>query len=229
MVLIFGVVAHALDLMVPEAIRKKLEPMSVYGCTLLAPCVYTDGSIDHRVSGRLTDNFWYLNLYRTQWHASSLPTMSRIPLVVKLSVSYIHDLDWVPTAAMVTMFELCPSLVHQNMILLSASFPTCIMLSVKQGLRSCSVCQVYMYVKYLKCLGNVIIVVRSEVNVTVNTYFSISALQKWLWGLLLCFRKKMDRCQLWSACLFVIIARLPCVFYLSNYVNSLVLIAHWIC
>ena len=29
MVLIFGVVAHALDLMVPEAIRKKLEPM---GC-----------------------------------------------------------------------------------------------------------------------------------------------------------------------------------------------------
>ena len=27
MVLIFGVVAHALDLMVPEATRKKLEPM----------------------------------------------------------------------------------------------------------------------------------------------------------------------------------------------------------
>jgi len=27
MVLIFGVVAHALDLMIPEAIRKKLEPM----------------------------------------------------------------------------------------------------------------------------------------------------------------------------------------------------------
>ena len=27
-VLIFGVVAHALDLMVPEAIRKQLEPMS---------------------------------------------------------------------------------------------------------------------------------------------------------------------------------------------------------
>jgi len=27
MVLIFGVVAHTLDLMVPEAIRKKLEPM----------------------------------------------------------------------------------------------------------------------------------------------------------------------------------------------------------
>jgi len=26
-VLIFGVVAHALDLMVPEVIRKKLEPM----------------------------------------------------------------------------------------------------------------------------------------------------------------------------------------------------------
>jgi len=28
-ILIFGVVAHALDLMVPEAIRKKLEPMTV--------------------------------------------------------------------------------------------------------------------------------------------------------------------------------------------------------
>ena len=27
-VLIFGVVAHALDLIVPESIRKKLEPMS---------------------------------------------------------------------------------------------------------------------------------------------------------------------------------------------------------
>jgi len=27
-VLIFGVVAHVLDLMVPEAIRKKLEPMN---------------------------------------------------------------------------------------------------------------------------------------------------------------------------------------------------------
>ena len=30
MVLIFGVVAHALDLMVPEAIRKKLEPIGSY-------------------------------------------------------------------------------------------------------------------------------------------------------------------------------------------------------
>ena len=30
MVLIFGVVAHALDLMVPEAMRKKLEPMILH-------------------------------------------------------------------------------------------------------------------------------------------------------------------------------------------------------
>jgi len=32
MVLIFGVVTHALDLMVPEAIRKKLEPMLISLC-----------------------------------------------------------------------------------------------------------------------------------------------------------------------------------------------------
>jgi len=38
MVLIFGVVAHALDLMVPEAIRKKLEPM------LIGPCNKVSGA-----------------------------------------------------------------------------------------------------------------------------------------------------------------------------------------
>jgi len=35
-VLIFGDVAHALDLMVPEAIRKKLEPMLMYIHCMLA-------------------------------------------------------------------------------------------------------------------------------------------------------------------------------------------------
>ena len=36
-VLIFGVVAHALDLMVPEAIRKKLEPMHITFTTTMVP------------------------------------------------------------------------------------------------------------------------------------------------------------------------------------------------
>jgi len=43
MVLIFGVVAHALDLMVPEAIRKKLEPM-MFGMTSSITCKHLHSS-----------------------------------------------------------------------------------------------------------------------------------------------------------------------------------------
>jgi len=38
-VLIFGVVAHALDLMVPEAIRKKLEPMNDFTHVALSSAI----------------------------------------------------------------------------------------------------------------------------------------------------------------------------------------------
>jgi len=41
-VLIFGVVAHALDLMVPETIRKKLEPMQQN--SLIGPYFIIPGS-----------------------------------------------------------------------------------------------------------------------------------------------------------------------------------------
>lgn len=79
-----------------------------------------------------------------------------------------------------------------------------------------------------KVLRNAIIVARSEVNIAVNTYFKHFCTTKMIMGFAFVLQENSELLHELLACLSSLHSFLY-VFYLSNSVNSLLILAHWIC